>query len=203
MDIDGGANQFDLPLSLVMLDDGRRHLTENMQASGGLMRYHSAPSSTISRLVEIDDVFFPRATSTLNQDADAEFAQFLADDLSSAVTGATTHCDTASLYCNGRSSTGNVLNAHEAEQHLTDKLDHSRLICEQSRFMRCAGNAIVDDINQLSAIFEHGSEVQSNDLCSSQMSMACTQQGVQAGQMAGVSGLAHENGSSNPLIPPP
>eukprot|EP00249_Psilotum_nudum_P022630 c28589_g1_i2 orf=1016-2794(+) len=201
MDIDGGASHCDLPVSLMMLHSGRRCLTENMQVSGGLMRYHSAPSSMLSRLVEVDEDFFPRATSHLNQGSDAEFAQFLADDLSSAVTAATTHCDT-SLYCTERSSTGSALHAHEADQCLTDKLDHNRLICQQPRFKRCAGNPIVDDVSRLSAILEHGSEVQSDNLCSSQMSVACTQR-VQTGQMAGVNGLLHENGSCNPLIPPP
>lgn len=154
-------------------------LTENMQQSG-LMRYHSAPSSLLANLVDMPDELFSPAGSSLNEGAaDSEFARFFSEKVASS----TTHFRRA--LSNGGAAPGEG----SGQEVRADLSDGSRSMSQHSRFKRAAAN---EDANRLllSAILEHGPELNSEELCGSnaQISVSSRQQGTCPGEVGSLRG---------------
>lgn len=199
METDGAPRQQEHPGSPVLLGGAL-----NMQASAGLMRYHSAPSSMLSSLVDMSDEFFSTGPNSLNQVVvDSEFAPFFRDD---PAPPAATQFESKRLSPQTDKSRGFVNNGGggglEAEQR---RLDSGRSISHHSRFKRATANGIVEEPSRvpLSAILEHAPEVNSDNFCGhSQILLSCSQQGARTGLTVGMGSLVSDGGSTGFPSPP-
>lgn len=153
MEVDVASFQMDFPGSPIMRAAGRRISTEYGQLSGGLMRYHSAPSSMLASLV--DEEFYPRDSSLSEE---FEFARFLSNSLGSS---SAFHSSTVRQVDEARG--GSIRNEIKELQHS----DPSRMIARQSPYAAAGGSDLMEDVKSapLCAIFESGLEDSLLDNC--------------------------------------
>lgn len=159
MDIDTPSFQTDfLGPSIV---SGVARSTDNSQMSGGLMRYHSAPSSMLASL--LDDDFFTRSS-------EPELDRFLSD----ALEPSSSLCDSRLAYQTDKVGSVSAMNGIKEQQHL----DHSRRISQQTHYLGTGGSSLTESLNRgpLSAIFEHGLEESINSFCTPQLPVTSNQQ---------------------------